>query len=177
MTTTIVRHLCPLTMPRLRLLPILLVLLAGSLGAQGRGGLDSTYRAPASVRGSGPGGATLRCADGSLAAPGASDAACSAKGGVGARYPLLRTPGAVAAPAPNTSSAPTVTPASAPATSPEVPRPTPAPASTPSTSARPPVDATLLCGDGSYIRADTASTRCASRGGVRIRFIPRVRQP
>lgn len=170
MTTTVIRRHSPQKSRRGRLLFLLLMLIPAAAGAQGRGGLDSTYRAPASVRGSGPGGATLRCADGSLAAPGASDAACNAKGGVGVRFPLLRTPPAAAATSASTSSRPAlpVAPAASPA---------PAGAAAPTrertnapTSGRLPVDATLICVDGSYVRTDTASARCAAHGGVHVRL-------
>lgn len=56
---------------------------------------DSAYRAPALVQGTGPGGATLRCRDGSHPAPNAPDAACQDRGGVLLRYPVRRRPAPV----------------------------------------------------------------------------------
>lgn len=128
---------------------------------------DESYRAPGSVTGSGPNGATIRCRDGSHPAPMAPDAACSAKGGVLLRYPLRRT----AAP----SSAPALI--AAPAT-PTIPAPQPPARVRPAGDGvvpvrRPPADATLLCVDGTFITADTSAAACGARGGVKVRFLKR----
>jgi hypothetical protein len=90
------------------------------------------------------------------------------------RYPLVPVPGPRGRPAPATVRAP------APTATPATPAPavTPAPGATGTTSgatpgarpAPPPPDATLLCNDGTFIQADTASSRCGTHGGVRGRF-------
>ena len=128
---------------------------------------DVGYRAPASVRGSGPDGATLRCRDGSYPAPMAPESACDGKGGVRARYPLLKTPAAPGAPAPRSRPAP------APAEAAPTVEPTPSRANVIVPAVRPPEDATLMCTDGTFIRADTSAARCAANGGVKLRFPPR----
>ena len=130
---------------------------------------DSSYRAPASVRGAGPNGATLRCRDGSHPAPLAPETACDGKGGVAVRYPRIATP---AAPTRATAPAASTPPAAAVQAEPEAPAPTPSRANVRIDAERPPADATLHCNDGTFIRADTSAARCASHGGLRAR-IPR----
>lgn len=124
--------------------------------------------------GTGPNGATLRCRDGSYPAAGAPDSACAGKGGVLARFPLrraARTQPATAVPQAQHPAAragaaarDTVRPAAA------VAAPAPSAAAR-AQAARRPDGATLLCGDGSYVVRDTASVRCASKGGVKLRFV------
>lgn len=130
---------------------------------------DSSYRAPASVRGAGPNGATMRCRDGSYPVPTAPDAACETKGGILVRFPLLRTPASSAPRAAEPSSAPMR------AADPELPGPTPSRANVVIPAERVPADATLLCRDGSYVRADTSTARCATHGGLKGR-LPVVRK-
>lgn len=147
---------------------------------------DSGYRAPATTRGAGPNGATIRCRDGSHPVPNAPDAACDRKGGVLLRYPTLRAParptstaGVVPAPAPPAAPArPTELRASG-TTAGMAPRGASTAAQAKVLSGRapagpPPRDATLLCGDGTVIRSDTASVACAPHGGVKLRFLKRT---
>lgn len=144
-------------------------LLSAPIGAQtaeARSG-DASYRAPGTVVGTGPNGATLRCRDGSHPAPMAPDAACQGKGGVLLRYPVRRT------------AAPSATPAlvTAPA-APTIPAPTPPARVRPTgdgviPARRPPADATLLCVDGTFITADTAAAACGAHGGVKVRLLKR----
>lgn len=161
-------------MPRSSLLIPVGLLLAGMVlasplhaqTAEARSG-DPTYRAPGTVTGSGPNGATIRCRDGSHPAPMAPDAACATKGGVLLRYPLRRT----AAP----SSAPALL--AAPAT-PTFPAPKPPARVRPAGDGvvpvrRPPADATLLCMDGTFITTDTSAAACGAKGGVKARFLKR----
>lgn len=132
---------------------------------------EASYRAPAVVRGAGPNGATLQCRDGSFPAPAAADAACDRHGGVLARFPLIRQPGPSTAadlrlptPAAVTDEAALVAPP------PVTPRRADVLVRVPSR----PSDATAVCADGTYIRADSAVTaRCATHGGVHLRFAPR----
>lgn len=130
-------------------------------------GADSAYRAPAMVMGTGPGGATIRCRDGSHPAPNAPDIACQEKGGVLLRYPVRRQP--ARATTPTLMAAPSVPRVAEPVPPARV-RPTEGEAIR---APRPPTDATLMCGDGTFVRADTASARCGAHGGVKIRFQPR----
>lgn len=131
---------------------------------------DSSYRAPASVRGAGPNGATLRCRDGSHPAPLAPETACDGKGGVAIRYPRIATPAPPqGAATPTARTAPTALQAE-----PEAPAPTPSRANVRIDAARPPADATLHCNDGTFIRADTSVARCASHGGLRARITRRA---
>ncbi|MCC7001172.1 MAG: hypothetical protein IT357_03360 [Gemmatimonadaceae bacterium] len=128
------------------------------------------------IEGAGPNGATLRCRDGSYPAVGAPDSACEGKGGILVRFPIRRFP--VAAPAPSVVAAPPL--AAAPvdtATAAALREPPmtsrakefiPAP--------RPPANATLQCQDGTFVVSDTSATRCATRGGVLVRFPPPVRR-
>lgn len=169
---------------------VLLVGLVGgsarAVGAQGTEGAEAmrvrspeaSYRAPAATRGSGPGGATMRCKDGSHPAADAPATACDARGGVLVRYPLVVVPAPV--PAGETER---VIPVPAGARPREGARDR-GPAATaragaateeagPRRAARPPADATLLCGDGTYVRADTASARCGAHGGVKLRLLKR----
>lgn len=128
---------------------------------------DESYRAPGTVTGTGPNGATIRCRDGSHPAPMAPDAACGTKGGVLLRYPLRRTPAAsatpslVAAPAAPKVLMPKPPARVRPAGDGVIPAP------------RPPADATLLCGDGTYIKVDTTAAACGAHGGVKLRFLKR----
>lgn len=143
---------------------------------------DASVREPASWVGAGPRGATLRCRDGSFPVPRAPDSACDDKGGVAVRFPLKPVPGPSAPPpppavraaatsAPTRPTAATSTPAAtaptAAANAPSVSRPQ---------AVRVPDDATLLCQDGTIIRADTVATRCGPHGGLRVRF-PRRTPP
>lgn len=142
---------------------------------------EASYQAPAATRGAGPNGATMRCKDGSHPAVTAPATACDARGGVLVRYPLLTTPVTPARgeetvlPVPaaarprdgvlgrgTTTSTRTTASATAPVETPG-----------PRRAVRPPADATLLCGDGTFVRADTASARCAAHGGVKLRFLKR----
>lgn len=156
-------------------LTVVAVVLGGAARADAqaaaRATVDSSYRAPASVVGLGPNGATLRCRDGSYPAPLAPDSACDDKGGILARFPLRRIP------APIGDSMAAATTGIAPAPVPTAPALILAPE--PESRAHlfvpaepPPADATLLCRDGTFIRADTSAARCATRGGVSIRFPP-----
>lgn len=130
---------------------------------------DSSYRAPAALRGAGPNGATLKCRDGSHPAANAPASACDGKGGVLLRYPTLRVPGRPTTPA--TVKAPEPPRPATPA------RPTAvrtAPAATVPTG-EPPADATQICRDGTMIRVDTTTAACAARGGVAIKLRRRSR--
>lgn len=136
---------------------------AGAQSAAVAAPTEGSVRPPGAVRGAGPGGATMRCRDGSHPAANAPTSACEGKGGVLLRYPVLRTPAAPAA-------------GDGVVRAPEVPRPaaSPRPASVvaPRTTDRaaPPPDATQLCRDGTAIRADTSATACADHGGQALRF-------
>jgi hypothetical protein len=122
------------------------------------------------VTGTGPNGAKLRCRDGSYPAANAADNACDAKGGVLVRFPLRRVPER-AGPMPRAAApavpAPPADPTPEPALRATAPR---APAQTV------PANATLLCVDGTFIVSDTASVRCAGKGGVSVIF-PATRRP
>lgn len=130
---------------------------------------DSSYRAPAALRGAGPNGATLKCRDGSHPAANAPASACDGKGGVLLRYPMLRIPARPSAPA--MVKAPAAPRPTAPA------RPTTLRAEPPTTvpTGEPPADATQICRDGTMIRVDTTAAACAARGGVAHRFRRRPR--
>ncbi|MFM8566549.1 MAG: hypothetical protein ACKOCV_02520, partial [Gemmatimonadota bacterium] len=130
---------------------------------------DSSYRAPATRRGAGPNGATLKCRDGSHPAANAPASACDGKGGVLLRYPMLRIP------------ARPTTPATVKA--PEPPRPaTPArptavraaPAATIPTG-EPPADAPQNCRDDTLLRLATPAPAGAARGGDARKLRPRSR--
>ena len=171
-------HPTPAALARLSTGALMVALLTAPVAAQqaavqaapASGGADSSYRAPGSVRGTGPGGATLRCRDGSHPAPFATDAACGEKGGVLMRYPVTRTPAPPAPRITTTSSRPrpAVRQATLPSAS-DLLAATPASGAA-TASPRPPADASLLCADGTYVRADTSAARCAARGGVRARL-------
>jgi hypothetical protein len=124
---------------------------------------DSGRVTPANLRGTGPNGATLRCRDGSYPAPMAPDSACEGKGGVLLRFRLRGTPPPL--PARAVPVAPAPAQVSAP---PDVRPPSRASVFVPPPPA--PAGATLMCKDGTYIVADTSSVRCASNGGVKLRF-------
>jgi len=125
--------------------------------------------APPTV-GTGPNGATLRCRDGSYPAPKAPDSACAANGGVLVRFPLryLSEPATATAPTPPT-------PAQRAPAAVDRPRPD---GFVPLVEVRargdtlrgPPIGATLLCKDGSYILRDTSASLCQSRGGLHLRL-------
>lgn len=129
------------------------------------------------VTGTGPNGAKMRCRDGSYEPVAAPENACDAKGGVLVRFPLRRVP----QPAPRLPriSAPAVAaaaPAGAERTA-DALRATAASGGKGEVAAPgPPADATLLCGDGSFIVADTARVRCAGKGGVSVIY-PQRRRP
>lgn len=134
------------------------------------------------VVGHGPNGATLRCRDGSYPSAGAPDSACDTKGGVLARFPVVRRPAAT--PAAQVRKAPPArdprlttrdtTPPEGFVTHEEMRRQVQA---ANARGGRPPEGATLLCANGTYVVADTAAARCAQAGGVRLRFEPRRRTP
>ena len=130
---------------------------------------DSSYRAPAALRGAGPNGAPLKCRDGSHPAANAPASACDGKGGVLLRYPMLRIPARPSAP--TTVKAPEAPRPTVPA------RPTTLRATTPATvpTGEPPADATQICRDGTMIRVDTTAAACAARGGVALRLRRRSR--
>ncbi len=130
--------------------------------------VDSTRSKPVNLVGLGPNGATLRCRDGSYPAPFAADVACDGKGGVMYRFRVRGTP------PPPPSRATFVAPPAAAVNAPAAERP-PSRANVVIPAERPPEGATLLCKDGSFIVADTTSARCADRGGVKVRFLPRRR--
>ncbi|MBX3132004.1 MAG: hypothetical protein KF689_01290 [Gemmatimonadaceae bacterium] len=154
--------------------------LAAPLGAQQAPPTETAVPASAgTVRGTGPNGATLRCRDGFYPSPGAADAACATRGGVLVRFPTthnadrrgvaIEQPGAVSerrgivAPEAQSDSA--------------KPAATQVPWAEQQARARAeaqqpvvPIGARLLCGDGTYVVADTSSVRCAGRGGVRLRL-------
>jgi len=169
--------------PSKRLAPgLILALTIAALPAAGAaqtptsGGADArTAAAPPrpakpaeTVTGTGPDGATMRCRDGSYPAPNAPDAACEAKGGVLVRFPVRRVP----VTAPRTARRPVPTTAEpAPAPAPNAvaaPFESRAKVVVPATPA--PANATFLCGDGTYVVADTSRARCATRGGVHLAF-------
>lgn len=146
---------------------------------------DAAARAAASplppiverTEGSGPNGATMRCKDGSYPPNGAPDSACNGRGGILVRFPLRRYPQPSTAPrlvaAPRPPSAPADT-ATANALLREPPMVNRAREFLP--AERPPAEATLLCNDGTFVVRDTTSTRCATRGGVMLRFPPQARR-
>lgn len=133
-----------------------------------------------SVVGMGPNGATLRCKDGFFAPPGAADSVCQERGGVATRWPVKRTPSRAA-----DARAIAIREADArPRATVALPRPdsTRPPGFEPFALRRQRADsanraasikpdgATMLCNDGSWVVRDTASVRCAARGGVKISF-------
>jgi len=161
-----------------------------ALGAPGLGAQDTaivvtpTRPAPAGppaapgrpsevLVGSGPNGATLRCRDGSYPAALATDSACEGKGGVLVRFPLQRTP--ANGPALRRTSPHPVPADSAPAPALRI-EPTPDRSKVIVPASLPPANATLQCGDGTFIVSDTSSVRCAQRGGVAM-IIPQRRRP
>lgn len=173
------------TVTRQSAVRIFVAALALSLGATAAPAQQANQASPtkvpdAAMLGHGPGGATLRCRDGSYPAPGAADAACEGKGGVLARFPLVRRP--AAATAARTRNAP-------PERDPRLAARDTIPTGDVVTydairreveannalGGRPPAGATLLCVNGSYVVADTSSARCAQAGGVRLRFEPQRR--
>lgn len=135
---------------------------------------EASYRAPGTVRGAGPNGATRQCRDGTYVTVPSSDAACDRHGGVLARFPLLRQPG------PSTSAAIQAPVVPVAVAEPELLAPVPATPSRATSLVKAPVrptDATALCRDGTYVRADTAvTTRCLDHGGLQLRFAPRPRR-
>jgi hypothetical protein len=170
--------------PSLLSLGLAVALLAAPIAAQQAPAAPSTpdrpMAAPALVpgSGSGPNGATLRCRDGFYPAPGATDTACDARGGVLVRFPSRRAvPPAEAQPAaapatPERRAAPRDTAAPSGALSYERRQ---AQARATEQPQRRPEGATLLCNDGSYVVRDTSAARCQAGGGVRLRFVaPRV---
>lgn len=139
---------------------------------------EASYQAPAETRGAGPNGATMRCKDGTHPAATAPASACDARGGVLVRYPLLTVPAA-----PMSGGEETVIPVPRGARGAEgamaardgrgggaTAAGRDAGRDAPRRVTRPPADATLLCTDGTYVRADTTSARCGAHGGVRLRF-------
>lgn len=123
-------------------------------------------RAADRVTGTGPGGATLRCRDGSYLVGPTEEGACATKGGLLVRFPLRRVPER------------TVRPQAAPV--PELPARTPDAVPADAVlenrarvvipAEQPPANATFLCRDGTYIVADTSRARCAAHRGVRLTF-------
>ena len=139
---------------------------------------EASYRAPAVTRGAGPNGATMRCKDGTHPPATAPASACDARGGVLVRYPSLTAPAA-----PASGGEETVIPVPRGARGAEgamaardgrgggaTAAGRDAGRDAPRRVTRPPADATLLCTDGTYVRADTTSARCGAHGGVRLRF-------
>ena len=138
---------------------------------------------PAAV-GVGPNGATLRCRDGFYPPAGARDSACQDRGGVLVRFPLRRTPSrateaqaaaardAAARRSTRTATAPARADSSAPAGfEPYAVRRARADSINRAANT-PPVGATLLCTDGTWIVRDTTQSRCATHGGVRVILPP-----
>lgn len=122
------------------------------------------------VTGTGPNGAKMRCRDGSYPAPSAADNACETKGGILVRFALRRVPER-ARPMPRVA-APIVPPPPS-QTEPDASLRAAAPRTAASAI---PANATFICVDGSVIVADTASVRCAGKGGVSVIF-PQKRRP
>lgn len=148
--------LCAVTMPSLRA--------QTPVATQAAVRADSSLVKPTDLKGMGPNGATLRCRDGSYPAPFAPESACDAKGGVLVKFRVRGTPAPLPAP-PATPAAPQSV------TVPLMERP-PSKANMVIAPAVRPEGATLLCRDGSYVVADTSATRCAQKGGVKVRFLP-----
>lgn len=154
---------------------------AVALGATAAHAQQTPPAAPsATAVGHGPNGATLRCRDGSYPTPGAPDSACDGKGGVLTRFPLIRRPAATtalqvrsAAPArdPRLTTRDS-TPPDGFVSHEEMRRQVEADNAR---GGKAPAGATLLCVDGTYVVADTASVRCARAGGVRFRLAPTLR--
>jgi len=123
-----------------------------------------------SVVGTGPNGAKMRCKDGSYPAVNAPDAACDTKGGILVRFPLRRTP----ARGPELRSAGPVAPPKDSGSTPALKvEPTPDRSRVVVPAELPPANATMQCGDGTYVVRDTSSVRCTGKGGVAIRFLLR----
>lgn len=140
--------------------------------------------------GMGPNGATLRCRDGFLPPAGAPDAACQGHGGVLARFPLRRTPsraseaqataraeaeargGARAASGSNAAMAAARADSARPAGFEPIAVRRARADSLNRAANTPPVGATLLCTDGTWIVRDTTQARCRSHGGVRLIIPP-----
>jgi hypothetical protein len=135
---------------------------------------EASYRAPGTVSGAGPNGATRQCRDGTYLPAPSADTACDRHGGVLARFPLLRQP------APTSTAALQATVAPVAVVEPELRIPVPATPSRATSLVKVPMrptDATALCRDGTYVRADTAvTTRCLDHGGLQLRFAPRPRR-
>ncbi|MBK7907630.1 MAG: hypothetical protein IPJ78_13860 [Gemmatimonadetes bacterium] len=129
-------------------------------------GVNVSARAPDRVTGTGPGGATLRCRDGSYLVGPTDDGACAAKGGLLVRFPLRRVPertvrpAAAAVPEPPTRAQDAVPPDAVMENRARVVIP----------AEPPPANATFQCRDGTYVVADTSRARCGARGGVRLAF-------
>jgi len=136
--------------------------------------------APAPVRerveGTGPNGAAIRCRDGSFHQADVAETACGTRGGVLVRFPLKRTPIVSGERMPRVPAPPSpLDTASASGTAPMVrAEPMASRANVFVPAERPPQGATLQCGDGSFVVADTSRARCATRGGVRF-VIPQDR--
>lgn len=149
------------------LLAAALLATAGSVQAQG------TATPAATMVGSGPNGATMRCGDGSHPAPNAAASACDGKGGVALRYPMRAQPKPVAA-APQAAPVGGGAQQSARPAAPAVQswREQTAAAREANRAAMPTRETTLQCRDGSFVARDTSSARCAAHGGVKARFSP-----
>ncbi len=161
-------------MSRTAVVPILAaLLLAAPLGAQRAGASpapDTTARSiPTNLAGMGPGGATLRCRDGSYPVAFAPETACDGKGGVLIRFRVRGTPPPPAAPV----AAPLQSPVPVDIAAPADPPLPPSRANVRIEAEPMPRGTTLICGDGTYVVADTSALRCASRGGVKVRFATR----
>lgn len=128
------------------------------------------------VEGTGPNGAAVRCRDGSFHQADAAETACGTRGGVLVRFPLKRTPIASGERMPRVPAPPSPhDTATAAGTAPSVlAEPMVSRANVFVPAERPPQGATLQCGDGSFVVADTSRARCATRGGVRF-VIPQDR--
>lgn len=154
---------------------------ASGAPADARATSNAAVLTPAGTRGAGPNGATLRCRDGSHPAPGAADTACADKGGVAVRYPLVPIPGAPPGEQRAAARRASSDAAQRKAAEARVRAEPPAPPAAERRAATVvpveprPADATLLCHDGTVIRADTTAVRCAAHGGVKGRFSARPR--
>jgi hypothetical protein len=166
-----------------------LLLTAPLLGAQQQSAPDRPVAAEPIARvrtttvGTGPNGATMRCKDGSYSTATATAAttACDDKGGVLVRFPLRHVPVAATAEQAATG-APSVRGPGARTIVPAPPADTTLPAgfipfsqkrAATDTLRGPPVGATLLCTNGTYVVRDTTAARCATHGGVHLRLEPR----
>jgi len=160
------------------LLGVSVIVAAPSLGAQETLTTPNERRSPivSTTTGTGPNGATLRCRDGSYPAPNAADSACETKGGVLVRFPLRRVPQPVAAGTGSASATPSARAPRADSAAAEIRRPegfVPYAERAAQNPTAPPEGATLLCTNGTYVVRDTTSARCATHGGVQLRFEPR----